>query len=47
MRPTKDAPAGYKPSVGDITFYAPWGNLAIFYKGFSYSNGLIVMGKID
>ncbi len=37
---TDDAPAGYTPSVGDITFYAPWGNFAIFYKGFSYSSGL-------
>jgi hypothetical protein len=44
---TKDAPAGYKPSAGDITIYAPWGNLAIFYKDFSYSSGLIVLGKID
>jgi hypothetical protein len=43
---TKEAPAGYKPSVGDITIYAPWGNLAIFYKDFSYSNGLISLGKI-
>jgi hypothetical protein len=43
---TKDAPAGYKPSVGDITLYAPWGNLAIFYKDFSYSKGLISLGKI-
>ncbi|MCW3106915.1 MAG: hypothetical protein JWQ09_1421 [Segetibacter sp.] len=44
---TRNAPAGYKPSVGDITLYAPWGNLAIFYKDFSYSSGLIVLGKID
>jgi hypothetical protein len=44
---TEDAPAGYEPSVGDITFYAPWGNLAIFYKGFPYSSGLISIGKID
>ena len=44
---TKDALAGYMPSVGDITIYAPWGNLAIFYKDFSYSSGLIVLGKID
>jgi hypothetical protein len=43
---TNDAPAGYKPSVGDITLYSPWGNLAIFYKDFSYSNGLILLGKI-
>ena len=24
------APAGSDPSVGDITYYSPWGNLAIF-----------------
>ncbi|QYY35038.1 cyclophilin-like fold protein [Ruficoccus sp. ZRK36] len=45
---TKDgAPAGYKPAPGDITYYAPWGNLAIFLRGFSYSAGLIYLGKID
>jgi hypothetical protein len=42
----KDAPAGFKPSAGDITYYAPWGNLAVFYKNFSYSSGLISLGKI-
>lgn len=41
-----DAPAGYKP-VGDITYYSPWGNLAIFYKGFSYAACLVPLGKID
>lgn len=41
------APAGYDPSAGDITYYAPWGNLAIFYRDFSYSRGLIRLGKID
>ena len=44
---TKDAPAGYKPSAGDITLYAPWGNLALFYRDFDYSSGLIVLGKIE
>ncbi|CAG9933317.1 cyclophilin-like fold protein [Candidatus Nitrotoga arctica] len=44
---TKGAPAGSDPSIGDITYYAPWGNLAVFYKDFSYSNGLIKFGKID
>jgi hypothetical protein len=44
---TEDAPAGSDPSVGDITYYAPWGNLAIFYKDFGYSSGLIILGKID
>ncbi len=40
------APAGYKPSAGDITTYAPWGNLAVFYRDFSYSRGLIRLGSI-
>ena len=43
---TKDAPAGYDPSVGDITYYSPWGNVAIFYKDFGYAGGLISLGKI-
>ncbi len=43
----KDAPSGFDPSVGDITYYAPWGNLAIFYKDFGYASGLISLGKID
>ena len=41
------APAGFNPSIGDITYYAPWGNLAIFYKDFSYSPGLVSLGKIE
>ncbi|WP_323816294.1 cyclophilin-like fold protein [Cellvibrio sp. NN19] len=43
---TQDAPAGFKPKAGDITFYAPWGNLAIFYRDFSYASGLISLGEI-
>jgi hypothetical protein len=33
--------------VGDVAYYAPWGNLAIFYKEFRYSKGLIRLGRID
>jgi len=44
---TQGAPSGSKPSVGDITLYAPWGNLTIFYKDFVYASGLIILGKID
>jgi hypothetical protein len=29
------------------TYYAPWGNLAIFYRDFGYSKGLIRLGRID
>jgi hypothetical protein len=44
---TKGAPDGVDPSVGDIAYYAPWGNLAIFYKDFGYSAGLVKLGRID
>lgn len=44
---TAGAPPGSDPSIGDITYYAPWGNLAIFYKDFGYANGLVILGKID
>jgi hypothetical protein len=43
---TEGAPAGSDPSTGDISYYAPWGNLAIFYKDFRYSSALITLGKI-
>jgi hypothetical protein len=44
---TTGAPPGVDPSVGDIAYYAPWGNLAVFYKDFGYSNGLIKLGIIE
>lgn len=44
---TQAAPAGIDPAVGDLTYYAPWGNLAIFIHDFGYSNGLVLLGKID
>ncbi|AJE49227.1 cyclophilin-like fold protein [Celeribacter indicus] len=44
---TTGAPASYKPETGDITLYAPWGNLAIFYKPFSDSHGLVRLGAFD
>ncbi|HEX8403378.1 MAG TPA: cyclophilin-like fold protein [Duganella sp.] len=41
------APAGSTPTAGTIAYYAPWGNLAFFYKDFAYSRGLIPIGRID
>ncbi|HZW13476.1 MAG TPA: cyclophilin-like fold protein [Noviherbaspirillum sp.] len=43
---TEDAPPGADPSAGDIAYYAPWGNLALYYRDFAYSQGLIKLGKI-
>ena len=44
---TRDAPASYTPKAGDITYYASWGNLAIFYKPFRTSRGLVRLGAFD
>lgn len=44
---TEDAPSGSDPSVGDIAYYAPWGNLALYYRDFGYSSGLVILGKLD
>ena len=44
---TTDASASYAPDAGDITYYAPWGNLAIFYKPFRTSRGLVRLGAFD
>jgi hypothetical protein len=44
---TSNAPASYTPKTGDITYYAPWGNLAIFYKPFQTSRGLVRFGAFD
>ncbi|MGI2022854.1 cyclophilin-like fold protein [Shewanella glacialipiscicola] len=43
----KAAPDGYTPKVGDIAYFAPWGNLAFFYQDFGYLRGLIRLGQID
>ena len=44
---TAEAPARYRGKPGDITYYAPWGNLALFYKGSADADGLIYLGKFD
>lgn len=32
---------------GDFTYYAPWGNLAVFYKGTGSDGQLYTLGKIQ
>jgi hypothetical protein len=44
---TRGAPPGSDPDVGDIAYYAPWGNLAVFYRDFGYSAGLVKLGSVD
>ena len=43
----KGVARGCAPAPGDITIYAPWGNVAIFCKSWPQSRDLIRIGRID
>ncbi|TXL73361.1 MFS transporter [Vineibacter terrae] len=34
-------------AVGDLCYYAPWGNLAMFHGPYRWSGGLIRLGRLD
>ncbi len=43
-----DVQAGDLSKKGDFAYYAPWGNVAIFYKGLEdATNDLIILGQIE
>ena len=44
---TEGLPSGYTPAIGDFSYYAPWGNISVFYKDFRYSNSLYKLGTIE
>ncbi|MFF7308762.1 cyclophilin-like fold protein [Streptomyces sp. NPDC008137] len=45
---TEHAPAPVAPKAGDIAYYAPWGDLALFCKdGPAASADPLVLGHID
>jgi len=44
---TQGAPEGMAPVAGEITHYAPWGNLAIFIEPRAFSRHLLPLGKVD
>ncbi|MEV4229704.1 cyclophilin-like fold protein [Streptomyces bobili] len=45
---TSGAPEPRSPKAGDLTYYAPWGNLALFYRdGDSANADLLILGHID
>ncbi len=44
---TTGAPRGTRAQAGDITYYAPWGNLALFHNDFEFSQGLVTLGRLD
>ncbi|WP_221031508.1 cyclophilin-like fold protein [Actomonas aquatica] len=40
-----DAPTSHRPRAGDITYYRPWGNLALFYRDAPAAAGLVPLGR--
>ena len=45
--PTEGSPPGTTAQAGDLAYYAPWGNLACFYRPFGYAQGLVRLGRLD
>ncbi|OCX43181.1 hypothetical protein A7X81_08030 [Campylobacter ornithocola] len=37
----------YKPQVGDLFYYAPWGNIGIFYELQKANDDLVFLGKVQ
>lgn len=44
---TQGAAASYTPVTGDLCYYAPWGNLALFHGDGHPSPGLIPLGRFE
>ncbi|MFH9662494.1 cyclophilin-like fold protein [Streptomyces sp. NPDC017248] len=44
---TSGAPDAVTPKAGDLAYYAPWGNLAFFYRDGEHSPGLVLLGRLD
>lgn len=44
---TEGAPEGDTPSAGDFAYYAPWGDVTLYYKDESYAKGVVLMGRIE
>lgn len=40
------APKGSSAEPGDIAYYAPWGNIALFYQSAAFAPGLVKLGRL-
>jgi hypothetical protein len=43
---TSGAPEGADPKAGDLAYYAPWNQLATYYRDAPYAVGLIPLGHM-
>lgn len=39
--------SAYKPQIGDLFYYVPWGNIGIFYELQNASDDLVYLGKVQ
>ena len=44
---TQGSPSSCDPETGTFAYYAPWGNLSVFYQDFRHSNGLVPLGHVE
>lgn len=44
---TTGSPENRTPIKGDIGYYAPWSNIALYYRDGPHSPGLIPLGRIE
>ncbi len=44
---TAGVPPGTTAAAGDICYYAPWGNLAVFYRDSGHAKGLVRLGRLE
>lgn len=44
---TEGAPEGATPSAGDFAYYAPWGDVTLYYNDESYAKGVVLMGRME
>jgi hypothetical protein len=40
-------PEGDDPQVGDLGWYAPWGNVVLYYGDVDYWDGIARIGRIQ
>ena len=49
--PRKLTTKGSRPfsneAIGDLAYYAPWGNFILYYGRYRYSEGVIRLGKME
>ncbi|MFG3532694.1 cyclophilin-like fold protein [Streptomyces sp. NPDC047917] len=43
---TSGAPDASHPKTGDLAYYTPWGNLALFYRDGQHSPSLVILGHL-